>query len=257
MLNMTEHDVIDAFVSHLGQHKGCPNLAVDRRPDRDNRTEPEIDAVAGRFAIEHTSIDSVMDQRRRDHEFLQVVRGLDQVIQDSVDGGLTVTLEFDAIETGMDWNSIRDDLQKLIEDQVPCLEDGNHEITLPTSTPVEFPIVLHVRKGSSPAIVGFSRFEPEDDTLTARVRSLLDRKATKLKKYQGPSTTTVLLVESDDIALMNELKMLGAVQDAYPDGVPHGVDEIWFADTSITVKPQFHDFTTRIVDKCRRVSLPQ
>ena len=254
---MNERDVIDAFVGHLGQHRGYPNLAVDRWPDKENRTEQDIDAVAGKYAIEHTSIDSVLDQRLRTDWYSRVVRGLDQVIQDSVDGGFTVALEFDAIKKGMDWNCIREDLQKWIEDQAPRLEDGNHEITLPTSSPVEFPIVLHVWKTPSPTIVGFSRFEPEDNTLAARVRSLLDRKAAKLKKYQGSSITTVLLVESDDIALMNELKMLAAVQEAYPDGVPHGVDEIWFANTSITAKPQFHDFTTKIANECQRASLPQ
>ena len=79
----------------------------------------------------------------------------------------------------------------------------------------------------------------------------------KLSKYQGPSATTILLVENDDIALMNELKMLDAIGEAHPDGLPQGVDEIWFADTSIPDKPQFHDFTTKIVNECHRPSPPQ
>ena len=70
----------------------------------------------------------------------------------------------------------------------------------------------------------------------------------KLRKYQEPSGTTMLLVENDDIALMSEAKMLDALLEAYADGLPQGVDEIWFADTSIPDKPQFRDFTTRIVN---------
>ena len=200
---MDEHDVINVFVTHLGHHKGYPNLAVSRWPDKENRTEPEIDAVAGVFAIEHTSIDSVANQRQLDDWYSRVVGGLDQVIQDCVD----------------------------------C--------------------VMRVRKGLAPSIVGFARLEPEDDTLPARIRKILDRKTMKLRKYQGPFATTILLVENDDIALMNEFKMLDGIREAYADGLPQGVDEIWFADTSIPDKPQFHDFTTKIVNECHRPSSPQ
>ena len=157
-------------------------------------------------------------------------------------------MEFQAIAKGMDWYCIRDDLQKWIVDYALGLENGNHKITLPASNPIEFPIVMRVWKEPTPSIVGFARFEPEDDTLPARIRKLLDRKAMKLRKYQGSSGTTILLVENDDIALMSEAKMLNALLEAYADGLPQGVDEIWFADTSITDKPQFRDFTTRIVN---------
>ena len=85
----------------------------------------------------------------------------------------------------------------------------------------------------------------------------MDRKAMKLSKYQGLSAMTILLVENDDRALMNECKMLDAIKEAYPDGLPQGVDAIWFADTSMPDKPQFHDFTAKIVNECHRQSPPQ
>ena len=240
---MSEHDVINAFVRYLGYHKGYANLVVSRWPDRENRTIPEIDAIAGDFAIEHTSIDSVANQRQLDDWYLRVVGGLDQVMKDCIDCGMTVTLEFYAIGKGMDWNSIRADLRRWIIDKAPLLENGNHEIILPTSIPFETPIVMRVQKGPAPHIVGFARFEPEDDTLPARIEKILDGKATKLRKYEGPATTTILLVENNDIALMNEFKMLDAIREAYPGGLPQGVDEIWFADTSIPDKPKFYNFT--------------
>ena len=64
--------------------------------------------------------------------------------------------------------------------------------------------------------------------------------------YQTPNITTVLLVENNDIALMNDLKLLDAIREAYPDGPPKGVDEIWFADTSISDKPAFRDFKAMV-----------
>ena len=244
-----EQKVIVAFVDHLGILKGRSNLSVDRWPDKENRTEPEIDAIAGDYAIEHTSIDSVANQRQIDDWYLRVVKGLDEVIRECVDGGLTITLDFFAIGKGMDWKGIQADLRNWIVDYAPSLGNGNHEKILPTSTPTEFPIVMRVWKKSAPAIVGFARFDPEDDTLSMRIRKLLDRKARKLRKYQGSSSTTIILLENDDIALMNEAKMLDALREAYPDGLPLGVNEIWFADTSISDNPQFYDFTAKLVNK--------
>ena len=227
---------------------------MDGWPDKENRTEPEIDAIAGNFAIEHTTVDSVENQRQRNDWFRKAIEGLDQAIRDHVDCGLTITLDFDAIRKGMDWKGIRVDIQDWIVNCAPHLGKGSHEIILPTSTSVESPIVMRVWKGPEPNIVGFARFTPEDDSLPARIRETLDRKARKLRKYQGPSCTTIVLVENDDIALMNEAKMLDALRRAYPDGLPPGVNEIWYADTSISHWPQFHDFTAKIQSENRQPS---
>ncbi|MCK4826024.1 hypothetical protein KA005_60310, partial [bacterium] len=91
------------------------------------------------------------------------------------------------------------------------------------------------------------RFEPKDDTLPARIRKQFDRKAKKLAKYHSPDKTTVLLIENDDIALMNEGRMLDSIQTAYPSGLPNDVDKIWYADTSIPNDIEFMDFTPEIL----------
>ena len=180
-----ERDVIVRFISHLGNVNCILNLSVDRWPDEENRSEPEIDALAGCFAIEHTSIDSVAHQRQMDDWFLQVTKGLDQVIREHVSCGLTITLEYYAIGKGMDWSGIRADLRNWIVHCASVLAMGNHEIELPTSAPSEFPIVMRVWKKAAPCIVGIQRFDPEDGTLPMRIRTLLDRKASKLSRYHG------------------------------------------------------------------------
>ncbi len=245
---MSEREAIVAFVNHLGILTGHSNLSVDCWPDKKNRTGQEIDAIAGHLAIEHTSVDSIAKQRQINDWYLRVVKGLDQVIKNHVDCGLTIKLEFLAIGRGMDWNGIRNDIRNWIVNDAPTLGNGNHKIDLPTSTPIEYPIAMHVWKEPEPHIVGFARFEPEDDTLPSRIRKLLDKKAKKLRRYQESSFKTIILFENDDIALMNESKILDAVREAYPDGLPQGVDEIWFADTAIPDKPHFYDFTTKILN---------
>ena len=74
---MKDRDVIDAFVSYLCSC-GHPGLKVDRRPDEDNRNSADIDAIAGSLAIEHTSIDTLPNQRRDSGWFMQAVGGLEQ-----------------------------------------------------------------------------------------------------------------------------------------------------------------------------------
>ena len=250
---MGEREVIVSFVNHLGKKKGCPNLSVMRWPEDYNRQSPEVDAMAGPFVIEHTSIDSVADQRRSNARFMRAVEGLDRVIADSVESGFFITLEYDAIAKGKDWKRIRADLKKWIVENAADLGYGLHKIPLPTLPDVDPPILMYVSKGQSGA-TGFRRTVPCDSTLSRRLRGLLDRKAMKLKRYRTPDTTTILLVENDDIALMNELKMLGAIKEAYPHGPPQGVDELWLADTSIPKKPKFRNITTVISEGRQRPS---
>ena len=77
-------------------------------------------------------------------------------------------------------------------------------------------------------------FPPDNTDLLNRVKKLFDRKARKLRKYQNLGKTTVLLVESNDIALMDIQGwiLLKAVREAYPFGPPIGVDKIWYVDTA-------------------------
>jgi hypothetical protein len=49
---------------------------------------------------------------------------------------------------------------------------------------------------------------------------------------------SVLLIESDDIALMGN-----AIRQAYPDGIPPGQNEVWCVETSIPSEIEFQNFT--------------
>ena len=142
------HYVIDKFVAHLRKN-GHPDLHVDRGSDGENRDSPDIDATAGPFVIEFTSIDVPPDQRLLD-----------------------------------------------------------------------------------------------DNRLPNRLKKLCNKKAEKLAKYQGAGKTTVLL-----IALMHP-SIKQVIRNAYPNGIPSGVDKIWFADTTEVKKISsegsditFEDFT--------------
>src|SRR5262245_7361608 len=72
-----DQDVIRAFVAHLGEGVDG-GLRVDRWPDLEDRTGKAIDAIAGRYAIEHTSIDALDAKRSRDPPFMTAVGELER-----------------------------------------------------------------------------------------------------------------------------------------------------------------------------------
>ena len=149
---------------------------------------------------------------------------------------LRVTLEYGVVTKKQDWKAIREALKSWIINEAPCLVDGRHVLNDVPGIPFK----LDVKKETdSPPGLFFARFTPDDNTLPNRIKKQFDRKAKKLAKYQGLGKTTVLLIESYDIALMNPSIMLTGIREAYPNGPPSGVDKIWYADTSIREKRNF------------------
>jgi hypothetical protein len=235
-----DHEVIEAFVAHL-RGLGHRGLQVDGWPDRKN--SGDIDAISGRFHIEHTSVDTLPNQRRDADWFSRVTDGLETELSASLPSHLRIKLEYGAIGTGQDWSAIREALRTWITSQASMLAEGTHCIENAAGVPFS----LHVTKASErpPGLV-LARYEPVDETLPSRIREQFDRKAQKLSRYASDSRTTILLVESYDVSLMSMHRMLEAIRQAYPTGLPIGVDELWYADTSIPDEVDFMNLTAML-----------
>ena len=76
-----------------------------------------------------------------------------------------------------------------------------------------------------------------------RLFAQLSRKAAKLQPYRANGMTTVLLVESNDMALMSHEKMFEVVQSAFDGRTLDGVVQLWYVDTSIEPDLEFWDLT--------------
>jgi len=125
LFRMNDRIVIDAFVVYLRDH-GHPTLQVDRRPDDENRASSDIDAIAGTFAIEHTSIDTLRNQRRDSDWYMRTVGGIEQDLHGRLAFRLNITLEYTALTKGQDWAAIRERLKWWITNEAPRLVDGRH-----------------------------------------------------------------------------------------------------------------------------------
>ncbi len=235
-----QKEIIQQFVNHLANHYNS-SLQIDSWPDEERGTSKEIDAIAGHFAIEHTSIDTIPNQRRDAAWFLQAVGSLEEEFFGKLPFRLMVILPYEGIQTGQDWSLIRAALRSWIQDEAFDLLEGSHIIRDVPGVPFKFQV--QKRASRQPRLL-FARTAPEDESLYKRLRKQLGRKAEKLLPYKKQGRTTILLIESDDIALMDEARMWDGIKLAYSDGLPAGVDQIWFADTSIPEHLLFVDLST-------------
>jgi len=239
---MKDEEVVNLFVIHLADH-GYPGLKVDRRPDKVERNRCDIDAIAGNFAIEHTSIDTLHDQRKNSDWFMKAVGSLEEELAAKLDYHLSITLPYDGIQAGVDWDKIKATLRDWILEKSTFLPKGSHLISDCPNIPFEFHAL---KRFSDHSGLFLFRFAPKDQTLPERVREHLCRKAKKLTRYKADGKVTIILLESDDIALMDEAIMWDNLREAFPNGLPLSVDKIWFADTSIPENVLFFEMTEAI-----------
>jgi hypothetical protein len=76
------------------------------------------------FAIEHTIIDTVANQRRDSDWFMQAAAGIENELDQKLPFRLTVTLEYDAVGKGQNWPAIRAALKTWVTKEAPHLANG-------------------------------------------------------------------------------------------------------------------------------------
>ncbi|MXV85417.1 hypothetical protein F4X88_21835 [Candidatus Poribacteria bacterium] len=229
---MKDYDVIDAFIGYLQEH-GYPELRIDRYPDKENRTSSDIDAIAGDFAIEHTSIDTLPNQRRNADWFSKVTEGLEEEFADQLSFHLSITFDYGAIRKN--YISITEkrglgEIHQVFKNRIGevnlSLADGCRVLNGVPDIPFQFDVI---EGNELPKDILFALINPEDSTLPERIEELIDRSAKKLAKDQSNTKTTVLLIEINDPALMND-RILGAIRKAYPEELPSGINQIWYGE---------------------------
>lgn len=185
------------------------------------------DAVAGSFAIEHTSTDVVADQRTEESWFSRAFKGLEDEVDDSLSYQLVIVLPYPGVKRGDDWSKSRSALKSWITEESYSVSAEWRRINDVPGLP-EF----KARKstGGRPGLL-LSRSAPSADTLAERLGEQILRKANKLSRYQLAGKTTVLLLENCDGPLMNDGLMLENLDTSLRSGLPASVDELWYADT--------------------------
>jgi hypothetical protein len=160
-----------------------------------------------------------------------------------IDYRLNIIVPYEGVEKGQNWAQIKASLKSWIVNQSAALSDGCHQIQGLGGVPFDFQAV---KASDRPPGLFFRRSSPSDNSLPQRIKELFHRKAQKLAPFKASGLTTILLAESDDIALMNQFLLIDACRTAFGGTLPTGVDEIWYADTTILSALEFHDITAPI-----------
>ena len=259
MKRKEDKNTIERFVAYLRKN-GHSELKIDRWPDDDNSTPRNIDAIAGPLAIEHTSIDTFPNQRKYEDWFFKAIDNLESELESELAGQLTfnllVTFKHEDFTQRQNWREIRNALKRFILKDVPHLRWGIHELDKVPG----IPFAVRVKKCSQPPFcIWFQRSCPEElspGSSPSRVNTLppvpdnfraqLENKAGKLAPYKTCAKTTILLIESTDIAFMNHRIMLSWIMEEFPNNLPDGVDQIWYATRYNDSDFDFKDFTSDI-----------
>jgi hypothetical protein len=235
--------VIDYFIAAINGWLKC-DYRVTCWPDKRERGSKEIDAYAEAsaqppLAIEHTSIESFFGQRRDSARFVNVLGPLEQDIEGIFDFGLDLAVRVAAIPTGVNWALIRETIKTWLVNNAWGLADGFSRSSVP-GVPFELAIAKH---RNTPGKVSIGRFAPPKEetqtNLSLAFAGALKHKYRQLAAYRRAGATSVLIIESDDIALTSPATLYGAYIVARQAIPTKELDQIWFACTNESLAESF------------------
>lgn len=238
-----EQSVINAFVRAQERMIGIEWKIIEW-PDANPRAVNEIDAVASRsntlVAIEHMSIDAIENQRRDSNYFSKAMGDLEKELQGLLPFSLRITIPYEAITRGHDWDKTRERLKSWILNEVIKLPDIKKRFY-----PEGLHFSVYISKDSTHhgnIILSRSVIE-EDFSMHDVTIKCLRRHSDKLLKYKNKHYETILLIESFDIALMNPVVAKSIITRAADQDALHGINRIWYADTSGNTEIYFSTIT--------------
>jgi hypothetical protein len=217
-----DREIVERFIEHL-RDDGHPDLKIDSWPEDDHPGQSVVEAIAGNLAIEHTSVDTLPDQRRIGEQFMDALGVLDHL---PTTARLSINVPYELVTIGSDWEAYRLALAHWIINVAPTLPDGRYDIGLP-NTPLT---CIGIKESDRTARVVISRPIQDDETLPERVGRQITRKMKKLRRYKADGYATVLILETQDQSLMNQHKMLEAVREGLGGSMPEGLDQLWFTE---------------------------
>jgi hypothetical protein len=238
-----------AFLKNIGR----PVNGVDCWPE--DEADGEIDAIIGPYAVQHTSVDALPRGREADDWFSKVISDLEEELSGKLGFPLQISWDWAAVQKGQKWDEVRDALRRwTVSDEARKLPYGRQRISGVAGVPFSFQVTKPPLDYDG---VRFSRHDPNDATFNARLHDQLagrHNKLAPLARYRTEGKTALLLLESRDVALMNDGKIIEALEAAFPTRPPD-LDEVWFMHYVAPGTVNVHDLRSgaiRIFDLSKR-----
>lgn len=232
---MEQDEIIRRFIEEYNSCQGA-QFTITCWPDKAERNQRACDAYAEApgvrpLAIEHTNVETFQQQKQDSARFSKICGVLETELHDSFPYNVTLIIPTFGIQTGTDWNDIRDALREWLLTQVSTLPVGrtDHQVK-------GIPFRITIWKGDRlDRGFGVARTAPPsletDDELTEIVAAALNNKNDQLQRYRANGDETILILETDDIALMNHVLLYKAFLQASAYAPTPNIDQVWIAET--------------------------
>jgi len=217
-----EQALCEAVISLIGERR-VESITKVESVDTVVRTCPAVElrfeTPTARFALEHTRIESFAKQILHGKQFTRLLEPLETDLAGRLPGVFFLTVDAGAATVPVAQHAeIRNALSTWIVENGGTLDaeedtgsDGNCELTArPPSVPFEVTLCRDASDGSE--LIIQQRTPPDLDALRPnRIREALNRKCPKLWQEKASGRISVLILESDDIALANRVVVTDAV----------------------------------------------
>lgn len=236
---MTKHEkeVIEVLRLHVSknmaedvQHESYPEEMPVSKWERP--CDATWTSSLGRHAIEHTTIDSFLNQRADDDRFRRVMGNLENGWSAYPDNWIEVAIDVGVIETGVDWQDLSNQIKSWLLENVPSLPlDCQNRVKTP-DIPFDLLIRRELLPGAGKLLV--ARYSPKNlsEQRVAVIRKALDKKAGAGQQYRQKGYLTVLVLEANDIALASRVTVFKAIREAYQSEADEIFDRIFIAMTA-------------------------
>jgi hypothetical protein len=233
---MRETQVVQLVVDAHNRAVGS-SYVVTRYPDRENRASSEIDAYAesdglAPLAIEHTEILSFREQSRDSAWFVAALGALEQEFAGVFPFHLDIVVPYDNVAPGSNWGRIRDLIRKWLVANCVALPDAQSTVEIPG---VPFRLTLRKRRNAErDNRVFLMREVPPGDREILLVREMhrsLDHKYERLAEYRAGGAASVLVLQSEDIALVSPQSLYEAYLRATREQPRPALDQVWMVAT--------------------------
>jgi len=228
-----QNNVIQAVVDRYSHGSGL-DYSITHWPDEEERNSRACDAYAaargGRpLAVEHTLIQSYDRQKQHDAEFMRVIGDLEAELRGAFAFRLRLNIPMFAVEKGQRWDEIKRALKTWLLSNPT--QSGRTEPTIPG---VPFRVTLFREDDASP---GFTVGRWSDNTLNVsaglkeNIAAALMSKNDQLRAYREAGDYPILVLESDDVALVNRVEIYRAFLTAERAAYTSNIDQVWLAST--------------------------
>jgi hypothetical protein len=237
MPDRTTHqkEIIQAVLNRYNTTSGLA-YSVTRWPDEEERNSRACDAYAESsgqvpLAIEHTLIPSFDLQKKHDAQFMKVIGDLEAELKHSFPFDLSLSIPMFAIQKGQDWLQIKTAVKSWLLANTAAIPAGRSKVSIPG---VPFEVELN-RDDDLPPLFSVARWLDSSlnipEQLTGCIAGALADKDDQLTRYWQDGNQTLLILESQDIALVNRGMIYQAFLAAQARVNPKRIGQVWLAET--------------------------